>query len=117
LREPSQEVIPDVYEKLRNCMFVIADLTGLNENSLFELGFAQALGKRIIITRCDEERDDATTQRMALPFYLKQFRQSLWYRNKLWDDPENLKFQADIRERIRQAKDALTQEQFNLYIP
>lgn len=116
VKEPSQEIVPDIYEKLRNCMFVIADLTGLNENSLFELGFAQALGKRIVITRCDEERN-GEADRIDLPFYLKQFRQSLWYRNKSWDDPENVKFQVDIKERIRQAKDALTQEQFNLYIP
>ena len=116
-KQPSNEIIPDIYNSMRNCMFVLADLTGVDENSLFELGYAHALGKRLIIARSDEEINGEDTGRISLPFYLYQFRHSMWFRNKGWDDPENEKFKADIRERIEQAKEVLTREQFNLEQP
>ncbi len=116
-KQPSNEIIPDIYNSLRNCMFILADLTGVDENSLFELGYVHALGKRLIIARSDEEINGEDTGGITLPFYLYQFRHSMWFRNKGWDDPENEKFKADIRERIRQAKEVLTREQFNLEQP
>ncbi len=115
-KEPSRDIIPDIYCNLHNCMFVLADLTGADANSLFELGYAHALGKRIIIAKCDEEINGAETVKTMLPFYLNQFKHSIWFRNKGWDDQENDRFQKEIKQRIYEAKDALAREQYNFSV-
>ena len=42
-------IISRIFEEIRNCRCLIADLTGLNPNVLFELGYAVAQRKRVWI--------------------------------------------------------------------
>lgn len=61
-----QNILADIIPPIFNADIVIADLTGLNPNVMYELGIAHSLGKKtIIITRDDLGK---------LPFDLKQYR-------------------------------------------
>ena len=48
--DAQQRIIPSVVESIRRSAFIIADLTELKPNVLWELGYAQALSKDIIVT-------------------------------------------------------------------
>lgn len=47
-------IVEDIYDLLSSCSLVIADVTGLNSNVMYEVGFAQAKGKQIIFITQDE---------------------------------------------------------------
>lgn len=132
--KPTSQIILEIYENLKNCMFVIADLTGGSENCLYELGYAHALGKRVIVARCAEEKKDKLTKKLSLPFDLNQFRHSFWH-SKLdwdkkdtesfgldlkksiksnWDSTKNVEFKDDIVDSIQKVKEAISQDQFSL---
>jgi len=60
-----QQILKDVVKGIADATLVIADVTGLNENVLYELGLAHALGKRtVMITQALDE----------LPFDLRPYR-------------------------------------------
>lgn len=60
-----QQILKDVVKGIADATLVVADLTGLNGNVLYELGLAHALGKRtVLITQKLEE----------LPFDLRPYR-------------------------------------------
>ncbi len=60
-----QQILKDVVKGIANAELVVADVTGLNGNVLYELGLAHALGKRtIMITQSLDE----------LPFDLRAYR-------------------------------------------
>jgi hypothetical protein len=42
-------IIEKIFESINNCSLVKADLTGRNQNVMFELGYAQAMGKKTIL--------------------------------------------------------------------
>jgi hypothetical protein len=76
-----QRIMDDIWESIKSCRLVIAELTTRNPNVLYEIGLAHAIGKPvIIITR---NADD-------VPFDLKDLRY-LFYdtNNPFWG--ENLK--------------------------
>jgi hypothetical protein len=76
-----QRIIDDIWNSIKTCRFVIAELTGRNPNVLYEVGLAHAIGKPIIILT--RNGDD-------VPFDLKALRY-LYYdtNNPFWG--ENLK--------------------------
>ena len=41
--------INDIIRKIWKCQFIIADLTGLNANVMYELGFSHAMNKQVIM--------------------------------------------------------------------
>ena len=43
-------ILPDILERIRRAAFVIVDLTELRPNVLYELGYADGLGKRVVVT-------------------------------------------------------------------
>ena len=60
-----QRIMDDIWNSIRSCRFVIAELTGRNPNVLYEVGLAHAIGKPVIImTRRAED----------VPFDLKDLR-------------------------------------------
>jgi len=49
-------IIEQIYESIRNASLIVADVSGRNPNVFYELGYANALGKRyIIITRSKKD--------------------------------------------------------------
>lgn len=61
-----QNILKDVVQPIYDADIVIADLTGLNPNVMYELGLAHTFNKKTIIIT----QDDLNT----LPFDLKQYR-------------------------------------------
>lgn len=61
-----QNILSDIIQPIYEADVIIADLTGLNANVLYELGVAHALNKKTIIIT----KDDLN----SLPFDLKQYR-------------------------------------------
>lgn len=60
-----QRIMDDIWESIKSCRLVIAELTGKNPNVLYEVGLAHAIGKPVIIlTRNGED----------VPFDLKDLR-------------------------------------------
>ncbi len=76
-----QRIVDDIWDSIKKCRFIIAELTGRNPNVLYEVGLAHAIGKPvIIITRNGDD----------VPFDLKDLRYLYYDTN----DPhwgENLK--------------------------
>ena len=76
-----QRIMDDIWENLKSCRFVIAELTGKNPNVLYEVGLAHAIGKPVIILT--RNGDD-------VPFDLKDLRYLFYDTNDpFWG--ENLK--------------------------
>ena len=48
--ERSDQIIAQIHESIENCGFVIADLTDARPNVYYEIGYARALGKKVILT-------------------------------------------------------------------
>lgn len=61
-----QNILRDIIEPIYRADIVIADLTGLNPNVMYELGVAHTFNKKTIVIT----KDDLS----ALPFDLKQYR-------------------------------------------
>ena len=68
-----QNILPDIFQPLLNADLVLADLTGLNANVMYELGVAHSFNKKTIVITQDEINN--------LPFDLKQYR-AIPYSNK-----------------------------------
>jgi Flp pilus assembly protein TadD len=66
-----------VTESIRNADLVIADITGNNPNVMYELGYAHALEKTVVLL---------TQSVHESPFDVKDFRQVTYERNKLLRD-------------------------------
>jgi hypothetical protein len=64
-----QSIVSDIWKTLRECRFVVAELTGRNPNVLYEIGLAHAIGKPIILLTRNE--DD-------VPFDLKGLRYTFY---------------------------------------
>jgi hypothetical protein len=45
-----KRIIPNILDAIRRCAFIIADVTDPRPNVYYELGFAQALGKDVVVT-------------------------------------------------------------------
>ena len=65
--EPSKTIHEDIYDYIDNCKFIITDLTHHRPNCYYELGYARAKGKQIIL--CIEE-----SQRKEIPFDVTPLR-------------------------------------------
>lgn len=61
-----QNVLKDIIQPLYEADIVIADLTGLNANVMYELGLAHSFNKKTVIITQDNLS--------GLPFDLKQYR-------------------------------------------
>jgi len=52
----STVIVEDIYKKIAQAKFIIADLTNLNPNVLYELGIAHTMGKRVVMISQDVEK-------------------------------------------------------------
>jgi nucleoside 2-deoxyribosyltransferase len=73
--ERSGRITEQIYEAIANADALVADIGGLDPNVMYELGYAHALKKEVIILN---DRDDA-------PFDIKEFR---WIRYEVDDISE-----------------------------
>ncbi len=48
-----ENIIPEIFRSIRRCAFVFADVTGNKPNVFYELGYARALKKPVIVTARD----------------------------------------------------------------
>jgi hypothetical protein len=79
-----ERIIPAIFERIRRAAFVIADLTDQRPNVLYELGYAQGVGKPCIIT---------AYKGTTLPFDVHDIP------TIFWESQKQLKEQ--LRERIK----------------
>ncbi len=77
-------ILPEILEAIRRAAFTVVDLTDLRPNVLYELGYADGLGKRVIVTA--KEGTD-------IPFDVKDIPTILW--------TGQTKLKKDLEMRIR----------------
>src|SRR5579871_1112639 len=53
--KPAGQITERLVRELKECSFCVADITGLNANVMWEVGFAMALGKSVILITQDDE--------------------------------------------------------------
>lgn len=64
-------LIEKMLTMIGQCKYVVADLTGANPNVLYELGYAHALGKRVLLLARQESEGASTVDR--LPFDVRGY--------------------------------------------
>jgi hypothetical protein len=62
-------ILPDILERIRLAAFIIVDLTDLRPNVFYELGYADGLGRKVIVT---------AKKGTELPFDVKDIPTILW---------------------------------------
>ena len=83
----TERIIPRIEKGIRHSAFVIADITELSPNVFFEVGFAKALGKDVILT---------AREGTVLPFDVSDIP------TIFWDNQRDLK--ENLRARIKGLK-------------
>jgi nucleoside 2-deoxyribosyltransferase len=51
--DTKQRIVPTIFDSIRRCAFIVADVTDARSNVYYELGYARALGKTVIQTAHD----------------------------------------------------------------
>ena len=64
-----ERILPEILERIRRSAFVIVDLSDLRPNVFYELGYADGLGKRVIVT---------ARKGTELPFDVKDIPTIFW---------------------------------------
>jgi hypothetical protein len=78
-----ERILPEILERIERAAFVIVDLTGLRPNVFYELGYADGLGKKVVITARDGTE---------LPFDVKDIPTIHWSSQR--------RLREDLRKRI-----------------
>jgi len=74
-----QRIVDDIWNSIKTCRFVLAELTGKNPNVIYEVGLAHAIGKPvIIITR---NGDDVPFDLKALRYLFYDVNDPFWGEN------------------------------------
>ncbi len=76
-------IVPEILRRIEGAAFVIADLSDLRPNVLYELGYAEGLRKPVIVT---------AREGTELPFDVKDLPVIIWKSQK--------RLRADLREKI-----------------
>lgn len=85
-------IMDDIITMLHKAAIVVADLTEMNPNVLYELGLRQATKGKCINIICDNGKDE-------LPFDISYYR-ALMYKTTLSNYTETMAFQQQIRDSI-----------------
>lgn len=83
-KNAATRIVPDILERIRRAAFIIVDLTDLRPNVFYELGYADGLGRKVIVT---------AKKGTELPFDVKDIP------TILWESQEDLG--EDLRDRIQ----------------
>lgn len=76
--EHSKQIVPELLYQIRQSAFMIADVSTSNCNVYYEAGFAEALGKEVIV--CCEETDAEEDASKKLKFDIAQ-KSTIFYKN------------------------------------
>jgi len=52
-KEHNRQIVPEIFYEIQRSRFLIADLTGHRNGVYYEAGYAQGLGKEVILTCCE----------------------------------------------------------------
>jgi hypothetical protein len=83
-KNAATRILPEILERIRRAAFIIVDLTDLRPNVFYELGYADGLGGKVIVT---------AKKGTELPFDVKDIP------TILWESLEDLG--EDLRDRIQ----------------
>jgi hypothetical protein len=93
-----ERILPDILARLERAAFVIADLTELRPNVFYELGYAEGLKKKVIVT---------AKEGTELPFDVKDIPTIFWDgQRKLREDLQK-RIQAVVKTGIGTAADPI----------
>jgi nucleoside 2-deoxyribosyltransferase len=84
-------ILPEILDRIRRAAFVIVDLTDLRPNVLYELGYADGLSKKVIVT---------AKEGTELPFDVKDVPTIFWQ--------SQVKLRSDLKERINAMMESAT---------
>ncbi len=70
-------ILPTILEQIKNSAFAIVELTELKPNVFYELGYAEGLGKKVVVT---------AKQGTELPFDVKDIPTIFWEGQKQLKD-------------------------------
>lgn len=84
-KNTSQRIVPEIWKGIKSCAFTIVDLSVPSPNVYYELGFAEGLGKPMIVT---------AKKGTELPFDTKDIPVCFWESQK--------KLKEDLAEKVRE---------------
>lgn len=58
-KEHNNQIVPEIFYEIRNSKFVVVDVTYPNYGAYYEAGYAQALGKEVIVCCGKESFEDS----------------------------------------------------------
>ena len=88
----NHQIIPEMFRLIRECRFLVMDITDPNYGAYYEAGYAQGLGKEVIIT-CSEEafhKEYTTEEEKRYAKYLKPHFDIAQKQILLWKDTDDL---------------------------
>src|SRR5262249_41405424 len=85
-----ERILPDILERIRCAAFTIVDLTDLRPNVFYELGYADGIGKKVVVTAKHDTE---------LPFDVKDIPTIFWTGQK--------RLKEDLRRRILEVAPAV----------
>lgn len=68
-KNAATRILPEILERIRRAAFIIVDLTDLRPNVFYELGYADGLGAKVIVT---------ARKGTELPFDVKDIPAIIW---------------------------------------
>lgn len=88
----NRQIIPEMFRLIRECRFLIMDISDPNYGAYYEAGYAQGLGKEVIITCSNEtfNREYKTKTEKKYARYLKPHFDILQKQILRWDDYADL---------------------------
>lgn len=88
----NRQIIPEMFRLIRECRFLIMDISDPNYGAYYEAGYAQGLGKEVIITCSNEtfNRKYITEEEKKYARYLKPHFDILQKQILIWDNYADL---------------------------
>jgi hypothetical protein len=93
-----ERILPDIVARLERAAFVIADLTELRPNVFYELGYADGLKKKVVVT---------AKEGTELPFDVKDIPTIFWDGQRKLREDLKKRIQAVVRTGIGDAADPI----------
>ena len=93
--DSSERIIPRILAGIRRAAFVVADVTSISANVFYEIGFAEGMGRRVIVTAKTDTR---------LPFDIADIPVLFW------NSQEELK--EKLRKRVQEISPAIRRRAF-----
>lgn len=56
-KEHNNQIVPEILYEINKSAFVVADITGSRNGVYYETGYAQGVGKEVILTLCNKSKE------------------------------------------------------------